>query len=105
MSAKDTVSAALDLKIRDAGWHFMWIADAYTRSGFGRTAISAIDNAVIHALKRVKKKFNAAELESVRVSRYPGFQIAKIKLCARHIQEQPSLGLFDEVTIRHLAVH
>jgi hypothetical protein len=91
------------LKVRNAGWHFMWLEDAYARFGVGRTATSAIDKAIASALDRIKDRFNAAELESVSVSKYPGFWVAKITLYARQIQHQASLSLVDGMTIRQLA--
>ena len=103
MSVKNTVAAALDVKVRNAGWHFMWLDDAYARFGFGRTAASAIDNAITRALDQIKDRFNAAELDTVSVSKYPGFQIARITLRSRQIQQQVSLSLIDEMTIRQLA--
>jgi hypothetical protein len=103
MSVKDTMAAALDVKVRNAGWHFMWLEDAYVRFGVGRTATSAIDKAIASALDRIKDRFNAAELESVSVSKYVGFWVAKMTLYARQIQHQASLSLVDEMTIRQLA--
>jgi len=103
MSVKDTMAAALDLKVRNAGWHFMWLEDAYARFGVGRTATAAIDQAIARALDRIKDRFNAAELDSVSVSNYLGFRVAKITLYARQIQLQTSLSLVDEMTIRQLA--
>ncbi len=102
MSVKDTMAAALDLKVRNAGWHFMWLEDAYARFGVGRTATAAIDQAIARALDRIKDRFNAAELDSVSVSKYLGFRVAKIKLYARQIQLQTSLSLVDEMTFRQL---
>jgi hypothetical protein len=83
MSVKDTMAAALDLKVRNAGWHFMWLEDACARIGVGRTATAAIDQAITRALDRIKDRFNAAELQSVSVSKYLGFRVAKITLYAR----------------------
>ena len=103
MSVKDTMAIALDLKVRNAGWHFMWLEDAYACFGVGRTATAAIDQAMARALDRIKDRFNAAELESVSVSKYLGFRVAKITLYARQIQQQSSLSLVDEMTIRRLA--
>jgi hypothetical protein len=84
-------------------WHFMWLEDAYARFGVGRTATSAIDKAIASTLDRIKDRFNAAELESVSVSKYVGFWVAKMTLYARQIQHQASLSLVDEMTIRQLA--
>jgi hypothetical protein len=103
MSVRGTMAAALDLKVRNAGWHFMWLEDAYARFGVGRTATAAIDQAITRALDRIKDRFNAAELQSVSVSKYLGFRVAKITLYARQIQLQTSLSLVDEMTIRQLA--
>ena len=105
MAVEDTMSGALDVKVRNEGWHFVWLEDACSRFGVGRTATSAIDKAITHALNRIKGRFNAAELNSVRVSKFPGFQVAKITLHARHIQPQTLLSEIDEITLRHLAAH
>ncbi len=103
VSVKDMMAAALDLKVRNADWHFMWLEDAYASFGVGRTATSAIHQAIARALGRIKERFNAAELDSVSASKFLGFRVAKIKLCARQIQLQTSLSLVDEMTIRQLA--
>jgi len=80
----------------------MWLEDVYARFGVGRTATSAIDKAIARALDRIKDRFNAAELDSVSVSKFLGFRVAKIKLHSRQIQQQASLSLVDEMTIRQL---
>ncbi len=103
MSVEDTRSGALDVKVRNAGWHFVWLEDACSHFGVGRTAASAVDKAITHALNGIKGRFNAAELDSLSVSKYPGFQVAKITLHARHIQQQTTLSQMDEITIRQLA--
>jgi hypothetical protein len=103
MSVEDTTSTVLDQKVRNAGWHFMWLEGACSRFSFGRTATSAIDKAVAGALGKIQGRFNAAELVSTKVSKYPGFQIARITLHTRHIQQQAFLSLIDELTIRQFA--
>jgi hypothetical protein len=57
MSVKDTMAAALDLKVRNAGWHFMWLVDAYVHFGVGRSAASAIERAIIRVLDRLKDRY------------------------------------------------
>ena len=52
----------------------MWLEDAYARFGIGRTATSAIDKAIARALEGIKDRFNAAELNSISVSKYLGFR-------------------------------
>jgi hypothetical protein len=100
MSAGDTAASALDLRIRKAGWHFVWLEGTYSRHGLGRTTKTAISRAITLALNEVKARFNAAELGSVSVSRYPGFQVARGTIHARQIQQQSSLGLVDEMSVR-----
>jgi len=97
------MSTALDEKVRNAGWHFMWLEDAHSSHSVGATETSAVTKAIARALNRIKDRFNAAELESIKISKYPGFRIAKITLHTRHIQQHASLGLVDEMTIRQLA--
>lgn len=103
MRVENAAPAQLDVAVRDAGWHFMWIESACSRLGWGRTDEAATRRAIVRALSQLKKRFNTAELSRVRVSRYPGFWIAKATLQMRHIQQDASLGLIDELTIRMLA--
>jgi|SRR6185437_4449505 len=87
-----TVATELDAAIRSVGWHFMWIVDSHGSRAFGRTAEIAIHRALVRALKEVKDRFNAAELDSVHITRLPGFRIARIRVEARQIQRQTSLN-------------
>lgn len=103
MSVENTAPAKLDVAVREAGWHFMWVESACSRLGWGRTDEAATRRAIVRALSQLRKRFNTAELSRVRVSRYPGFRIAKATLQMRHIQQDASLGLIDELTIRMLA--
>jgi len=103
MSVENAAPAQLDLAVREAGWHFMWIESACSRLGCGRTDEAASNRAITRALTQTKARFNAAELGLLRVSRYLGFRVAKATLHTRHIQERASLGLIDELTIRQLA--
>jgi hypothetical protein len=73
----------------------MWLADTCSCSGVSSTATSATDKAIRSALKRIQRRFNAAELESIKLSNYLGFQVARVTLHARHIQQSAILGLID----------
>jgi hypothetical protein len=64
---------ALDTMIRHAGWPFMCLQEACSRSGVGLSRDEAIHQALVRALKGLKVRFNAAELESVQVSSYRVF--------------------------------
>ncbi len=102
-SVENASPAQLDLAVREAGWHFMWIESACSRLGWGRTDEEAANRAIARALVQTETRFNAAELGGLRVSRYFGFRICKATLHTRHIQQRASLGLIDELSIRQLA--
>ena len=90
----------VDKRIRELGWHFMWLALYSSRMGVGRTATSALDRAIHSGLEDLKTRFNTAELMEVRVRKFPKFYIARVKLASRHIQAWGSLGLVDEAAFR-----
>ena len=77
--------------IRQAGWHFIWVHGASAQRGFGKTRQSLTARALTHALKGVAQRFNAAELDSVRVAKYPGFYIAQVDVRPRQLQQDTSL--------------
>ncbi len=82
-----------DSMIRQAGWHFMWLQEACSRKGIVLTEEAAVGRALSRALNGVSKRFNAAELDSVRITRYPGFQIANVTVQTLQIQRQASLNI------------
>ena len=86
----------LDTMIRHAGWHFVCLQAPYSRSGVGLSRDEAVHQALTRALKGLKMSFNAAELESIQVSSYPAFHIAKVTLQPRHIQPHTSLEMVLE---------
>lgn len=99
---EDVAPAQLDLAVRDAGWHFMWIESACSRIGWGLSDEGAITRAITHALTQTGDSFNAAELSFVHVSRYLGFHIAKATVYTRHIQRSASLGMVDGLPVPQL---
>jgi hypothetical protein len=80
-----------DTMVRRAGWHFIWLNGASSRRGFGTTPDEAASRAVVRALSGIPKRFNAAELDTVEVKKYPGFYIAKVTVQPRHIQQNSAL--------------
>lgn len=104
MSVENATATTLDIKIRNAGWHFMFLHAAHSRRGVGRTAESATNKAMARALKQTEGRFNAAELGLVKVTRYLGFHVARATLHARQIQQGASLGLVDEMVLRQITV-
>ena len=97
MLLEEIEASVLDTMIRHAGWHFVCLQGAYSRSGVGLSPEEAIHQALDRALNGLKVRFNAAELESVQVSSYPVFHLAKITLQPRHIQQHTSLEMALEV--------
>jgi hypothetical protein len=93
MLLEEIESPVFDTMIRHAGWHFVCLQGPYSRSGVGLSRDEAIHQALARALKGLKTSFNAAELESVQVSSYPVFHIAKVTLQPRHIQQHTSLEI------------
>ena len=79
--------------IRRMGWHFLCMLRPFCRKGFGRTEADATQRALGGALKRVARKYNAAELISVKARKYPGFHTAAVTLQPRQIQQQTSLEI------------
>ena len=82
-----------DAMIRHAGWHFMWLQEPCSRKGIGLTEEAAIRRALFHALKGVSKRFNAAELDCIQITQYPGFQIANVTVQTLQIQRHASLKI------------
>ena len=55
----------LDKQIRKCGWHFIWIAEGSLKGGVGQTSQEAIASALKLALRRVRERYNAAEVEHI----------------------------------------
>jgi len=100
MLLEEIEATVLDTMIRHAGWHFVCLQESYCRSGVGLSLDEAIHQALARALKGLKQRFNAAELESIQVSSYPVFHIAKVTLQLRHIQQHTSLEMAVECDAR-----
>jgi hypothetical protein len=85
-----------DVMIRKAGWHFMWVQGSCSRNGYALTEENAIHRALARALRGINKRFNAAEFNSLRISRFPGFFVANVTMEARQIQQNTSLDIAIE---------
>lgn len=96
MQLEEIGATVLDTMIRHAGWHFVCLQGLHSRSGVGLSRDEAIHKALARALKGLKMRFNAAELESVQVSSYPFFHVAKVTVQARHVQQHTSLEMAVE---------
>ena len=65
----------------------MQVDQLCARSAIGFTERAAVQGALARSLKGVAARFNAAELISIRVTKYPGFYIAGVTLQPRQIQQ------------------
>lgn len=88
----------LDKEVRTRGWHFIWISEGLIRGGVGRTSEEAIAGALKLALRRVSAGFNAAEVESIEIRKYPWFAVAKVKVYPYQIQQGSVLSASDGAT-------
>ena len=80
-------SSVFGTMIRQAGWHFIWILGSCSRRGCSRIQAKAIENALGRALAAVPRQSNAADFDSVRVTKYLGFHVANVTVQRRRIQE------------------
>jgi hypothetical protein len=102
MRVEEILEPVFDTMVRQAGWHFIWVTPSCARRGLGKTPEGATGQALTRALRGVAHGFNAAELDSVHIAKYPGFYIATVTLQSRQIQENSSLNHLDE---RHSRVY
>ncbi len=86
----------LERKIQSRGWHFIKIADGFLRSGVGPTSQQAIANALRLALRRVSAHFNAVELETIEITQYPWFFLARVLMCPYRIQQHGVAPVTDD---------
>lgn len=96
MVLEDIEAPVLDTMVRHVGWRLVRLQEPCSRSGVGLSRDEAIHQALVRALKGLKMRFNAAELESLYVSSYPAFHIARVTLQPCHIPRNTSLEMAVE---------
>jgi hypothetical protein len=84
---EEITASIFDTMIRQAGWHSIWMPGSSVRRGFGLTPENATHRALTRALNAVPRQFNAAELNSICVARYPGFWVANVTLHSREVMQ------------------
>jgi hypothetical protein len=88
----------LDKTIRDLGWNSNVLTQVSWRRGYANRAQDAIYRAAQLALRKVDKRFNAAEIGHLGVVKYLWFCVARVGIFSRYIQESPFLGICDELS-------
>jgi hypothetical protein len=70
----------LQKKIQTHGWHLVRLVEGALRSGVGSSAQLAVGNALALALRHVDAASSAVEVESIEVTRYPWFFLARVSV-------------------------
>jgi hypothetical protein len=91
MLVEQITAQVFDTMIRQAGWHSIWMPGSCSRRGLGLTLENATHSALAHTLNAVPCQFNAAELDTVQVSKYPGFYVVNVTLHPREVQQYTSV--------------
>lgn len=85
-SVMDISGLDLSTLVQQHGWHCIWLAGGFSRCSVGRTPEAASSKAIRTALEAISMRFNAAEIDSLRVASYRGFYLARVTMRTRHIQ-------------------
>jgi hypothetical protein len=86
----------LEKKVQVRGWNFLRIAEAAVKSGVGPTSEEAIASALKLALRRIDAHSNAVEVEQIRLTQYPWFCLARVRVHPYRIQEGTVLPVMEE---------
>ena len=91
----------LEKKITKSGWQFIRIAASPLKSGVGSTPQDAIAAALKLVLRRVSHYFNAIEVKSIELTKYPWFFLARVNVAPYRIQQDSSssvknVAIFNE---------
>jgi hypothetical protein len=82
----------LSARVRELGWHCVWLCGAFSRISVGMTAESASSKALRAGLDAVSTHFNAVEVDTIRVAKYRGFCVARVTIHSRQIQQDATLS-------------
>jgi hypothetical protein len=85
----------LEKKILKRGWNFIRIVNVWLRSGVGESPQMAIAGALSLALRQASPHFNAAEVNRIEWTQYPGFFLARVTVNPYRIQQNALLPVPD----------
>ena len=86
----ESTTAELDRQVAEAGWHFFWMVAVIEGTAFALDPGRAVSKALGRLLTEVGR-FNAVEIENIRVKNFLGLHYATVRGHARHIQQSPIL--------------
>ena len=97
-SVKNVDGYGIDRKIRDAGWHFFFMAGEIKAIAFGSDVQKTLPRAIERLLANLKsERFNCLEITQVALKHFLGLPYVRVSAHSRHIQESmflsPSLRL------------
>jgi hypothetical protein len=93
--------AALDRKIRAAGWNFFFMSMEVKAILLGSLGTTKIRNAIRRILEKVRpQNFNCLEVTGITEKTFLGIRYATVAAHSRHIQQSCYL---DQATIRRAA--
>jgi len=87
----------LEKKVQVRGWNFLKFAEGTVKSGVGATSEEAIASALKLALRGVNAHSNAVEVKKIRLTQYPWFCLARVRVHPYRIQEGDMLPAPVEV--------
>jgi hypothetical protein len=94
---KSLSGIALDREIRDAGYHFFFLAGEVNAIFFGTVAAQRIQNALKRILTKVRgEHFNCLEVTGIRPKRCMGLHYTIVSAHSRHIQRSCQLDSIEQ---------
>jgi hypothetical protein len=88
---------AFEKKIRNAAWHFFWITDRACGWAIGHDRQSSLTAALVRALRKIKKRYSAAEISAIEDKAFLGIHFCRVHLATCHVQAEGILGLSPSV--------
>ena len=86
----------LETQVHSSGWNLFTIVDRVQASGVGETQQEAVASGLRLALLRMNARNNAAMVESIELTKYPWFELARVKVRPICIQQSATLAVSDD---------
>lgn len=92
---RNSEAGGLDLALRGAGWHMVYIADRVHGFAFGPIGQNTIRTAAASLLRKLRPQmFNSVEIIGVTAHHFAGVPYVHVSGCARHIQQSGQIAGF-----------